>query len=124
MTHHAKNTAGENYIETIHLLSSRSGHAHVSEIAKATGVRKPSVTQALSRLKQQGFIDGKKYGAVTLTRKGSSVAGKLNRQHKLIKDFLIKTLGIDKDTAEKDACIIEHHLSSKTLSSIRRFLNS
>jgi DtxR family Mn-dependent transcriptional regulator len=110
----------EEYIETIHSLQG-SGRAKTGDIARALGVRPPSVTQMLSKLQEEGLVGYEPYLGAVLTRKGRRLAGDLMARHKVIADFL-EILGIDRVTAERDACVIEHHLSPASAARLNQFV--
>ncbi len=114
--------SGENYLETILILHTRSGKAVRSvDIAAELGVSKPSVSRAMSILRENGFIDMEKGGAITLTQKGLDHANHVLERHTVITSFLENVLGVDPETADKDACRIEHIISSETFERIKNF---
>ena len=85
------------------------------------GFSKPSVSRAVGLLKSGGYINVDKDGYITLTEIGREVAVKMYDRHKLLTDFLI-SLGVDKDTATKDACKIEHHISDESFEALKRHI--
>ena len=114
----------ENYLETIYLLEKEHGHAHVRDIAKGLRVKMPSVTEALGKLKGAKLVNYQKYGFITLTRKGIRLAQSVNRRHITLYKFLRNILGVDKFTAEEDACKIEHVINPKTLVKLSKLIES
>jgi DtxR family Mn-dependent transcriptional regulator len=62
------------------------------------------------------------YGDIQITPQGESYAANVLRRHKLIKHFLIDTLGVDEKTAEQDACQMEHVMSSSTVDKLYEYL--
>ena len=114
--------SGENYLETILVLHTRSGKAVRSvDVAAELGVSKPSVSRAMGILRENGFINMEKGGAITLTPKGLEHAGHVLERHTVITSFLENVLGVDPETADKDACRIEHIISSETFERIKNF---
>ncbi len=106
----------EDYLKIIFQLERERRVARVKDIAARKGVRMASVTGALRRMSREGLVN---YGArefVELTDEGSELARKILQRDEFLRQFLTRTLGLDKDIAEKDACALEHHLSSETLS--------
>ncbi len=114
----------EDYLEIIYILGQNSKSVGVTDIAKALFISKPSVTRAVSTLKDEKFLNQEKYGKISLTEKGIQAAKTIYDKHKIISEFLTRVLGIDSQTAEIDACKIEHILSHKTIKSIENFLKT
>ncbi|MFN4216524.1 MAG: metal-dependent transcriptional regulator [Brevinematales bacterium] len=112
----------EDYIESIYLLAENRGFARVKEIAEKLGVSKPSVIQALRQLSHQGLIEQERYGYIRLTENGEKMAFLVFRRHYLLRDFLV-ALGVSSETAEKDACQMEHIVSDETMRIIEGFLS-
>lgn len=106
--------SGENYLETILLLERRNGIVRLVDIANELGVSKPSVNRAMGVLKRDGYVLQELYGDITLTQSGRERANAILKRHKSITDFLSQVLGVDSQTAENDACRIEHVISQQT----------
>ena len=109
----------ENYLEMISFLSDEPenipGGIRVTDIASRLNVSKPSVLTALKNLEEQGFIEHRHYSTVTLTKKGKLEAMSIRERHLLLTSYLRDILGVSAETAEKDACKMEHLLSDETL---------
>lgn len=112
----------EMYLETIYILQQEENHAHSADVAKRLNVSKPSVTKAMNALKEQGLIEQEKYGPITLTKEGMSIAKTVYENHHLITKFIISALNMSPDKAEKDACKIEHVISSDMVEAIKEYL--
>jgi DtxR family Mn-dependent transcriptional regulator len=111
----------EDYLKIIFQLERERRVARVKDIAARKGVRMASVTGALRRMSKEGLVH---YGArefVELTDEGSELARKVLQRNDFLRQFLSLTLGLDVKTAERDACAIEHHLSSETLARLAAF---
>jgi DtxR family Mn-dependent transcriptional regulator len=104
----------EDYLEMVSFLADE-GSVRVTDIAARLGFTKPSVHAALKALEERGLIEHERYGDVMLTEKGRMLASEIRERHDLIKNFLINALGVSAETAEKDACKMEHILSEETL---------
>ena len=104
----------EDYVELIAELIEAHGEARPVDIAERLGVKAPTVTKNISRLKDAGLVRREKYRAIFLTDKGQSLAEACRRRHRIVVAFL-QSLGIDEATAERDAEGIEHHVSEVTL---------
>lgn len=113
----------EDYVELIADLIQEHGEARPVEIAARLGVRAPTVTKTLERLARDGLITRAKYRSVFLTDEGRALAKECRRRHDIVLQFLIR-LGLDPETAERDAEGIEHHVSERTLALFAKFANS
>lgn len=110
----------EDYLETIYLLIKDTGSACVRDVAKSLGVKMPSVVKALHELKSLELVNQEPYSSIELTKKGERLAKSVLSRHELLKTFLIR-LGVKPETADEDACRMEHILSAETLDKIRTY---
>ena len=113
--------SGEMYLETILVLKNKQDVVRAIDIAEDMGFSKPSVSRALSILKEEKYISVDDKGSITLTRKGSLVAKKIYERHVVLSDMLI-TLGVDRKTALEDACRVEHVISDKSFAAIKKYI--
>ena len=111
--------SGEMYLETILILKNRQDTVRAIDIADSMGFSKPSVSRALSILKEENYISVDEKGFIKLTRKGSMVAKKIYERHVVLSDMLI-ALGVDRKTALEDACRIEHVISDQSFAAIKK----
>lgn len=109
--------ASEDYLESMLMMRLRHGYIRSIDVAEHLGVTKPSVSYATRRLKESGHITMDKDGLITLTDKGMEVASRMLDRHKTLTAFLV-ALGVDHETAEADACRIEHDISQQTYDAI------
>ncbi len=112
----------EDYIEIIYVLSQNSSGVGVTDVAKALGISKPSVNRAIRALKLKNLVIQEKYGKITLTPMGKSIANTVYSKHRMLRDFFAVVLGVSNETAESDACKIEHMLSDETFGMIEKIL--
>ena len=112
------NESGEMYLEAIYVLSKKINGVHAIDVGEYLGFSKPSVSRALSILKDKNLIIVDKESHIILTNSGSALAEKIYTRHIAIKDFLIR-LGVSEDVAEQDACKIEHVLSDETFTALK-----
>ncbi len=112
--------SGEMHLETIYILSQKYENVRSLDVAEYMGFSKPSVSRAVSLLKKGEYITADKMGFLHLTEKGKSVAETMFERHTLLTTFLEK-IGVEKETASRDACKIEHHISKETFSAIKKF---
>ena len=109
--------SSEDYLETMLMLSEQRGYVKSIDIARHLDVTKPSVSYATKRLRENGYITMDDDGLIHLTESGLAIATKIYDRHKMLSRFLL-LLGIDKDTADEDACKIEHDISQATYEAI------
>jgi len=112
----------EDYLEAIALLSEGDKAARVTEISQVLGVKKPSVTSALTKLAQEGLIEHERYGQALLTAKGEIIARDILCRHEILRNFLTEILNIDPEIATKDACKMEHITSPVTIERLTKFV--
>lgn len=110
----------ENYLETIYLLQERNGTVRSVDIAKELGYSKPSISRAMKLLKTENFIDIDESGCITFTKKGLEKALDIYDKHVTITRFFTEVLGLNKESAEQDACRIEHVISDDTFYAIKK----
>ncbi|MBR4430271.1 MAG: metal-dependent transcriptional regulator [Clostridiales bacterium] len=109
--------SAEDYLESMVILKEKNGYIRSVDIAEFLGVTKPSVSNAMKRLREENYIEMNRSGFITLTEKGMEIADKIYTRHKKLTDFFI-ALGVDPDVAEDDACKIEHDISDETFDAI------
>ena len=83
--------SGEMYLETILVLSQRTGFVRAIDIGEEMGYSKPSVSRAVGILRQGGYIHVAEDGGITLTESGHAVAEKIYERHRLLTSFLGQT---------------------------------
>ena len=115
--------SGEMYLETIHVLSKTNPHVRSIDISEHMGYSKPSVSRAVSILKQDGYILVDRDGFITLTESGRTVAEKIFERHTLLSGILMR-LGVSPETAADDACRIEHAISDESFDAIKRHIQA
>lgn len=112
----------EDYLEAVFVLSKKTESVRLTDIAEFLNVSKPSVNRAVNTLMQNGFLEHKVYGDVSITPAGESYAASVLRRHRIIKKFLTDQLGVDEKTAETDACQMEHVMSPTTIDKLYEYL--
>jgi len=110
----------EDYLEAVYMLIDEGRPAQVSDVAKRLSVKKPSVVKAIHELKKLELVRQEPYQNIELTEKGRRLARRVLGLHTLLRDFLVQ-LGVSSRIADKDACLMEHILSSETVGCIRDF---
>ena len=115
--------SGEMYLETIYVLLEKKSSVRSIDIAEYMNFSKPSVSRAVGNLKKENYITVDKDGLISLTEKGSLAAQKIFERHTVLSRALV-LLGVDDETAAEDACKIEHVISDKTLTAIKKYLEN
>ena len=114
--------SAEDYLETILMLQETRGHVRSIDIVNKLNYSKPSVSVAMKKLRENGYIVMDGEGFITLTENGLAIAENVYGRHKLISRFL-REIGVDEETAAAEACRIEHDLSQDTVDKLREHLN-
>ena len=109
--------SAEDYLETILMLSQRMGKVRSIDVVNELGFTKASVSIAMKKLRENGYIEMDKDGLITLTDSGMQIAAKMLQRHHTLTNFLVD-LGVDPETAEEDACKMEHDISDQTFRAI------
>lgn len=110
--------SAENYLETILILKNRNGIVRSIDIANELNFSKPSISIYMKNLKAAGYIDIDSHGIINLTESGRDIAETIYERHRLLSEWLIY-LGVDEETAVKDACRIEHVISPESFAAIK-----
>ena len=113
--------SAENYLETILTLKQRLGVVRSIDIANELQFSKPSVSVAMKKLRENGYIEMDSEGFITLLPPGEEVARRISERHELLTEFFVR-LGVSREVAAADACKIEHDLSEETFSRICQFV--
>ncbi len=111
--------SAENYLETILVLHKRNGEVHAIDIANELCFSKPSISNAMKRLKENGYIQVDKNSCITLTESGQEIAVRVYERHLILTKYFLE-LGVCEETAKKDACRIEHVISDETFELIKK----
>lgn len=116
--------SGENYLETILLLEQEKGMVRSVDIANKLDFTKASISRAMGILKREEYITVEDGGNIVLTEKGRKRAKSVYEKHRLIAQFLVEALEVGEETAEQDACRIEHIISEETFSQMKLWLEA
>lgn len=112
--------SGEMYLEAILVLSRKSSFVRSVDVSEYLQYSKPSVSRAMGILRKEEYIHMDKDGAITLTQTGRALAEKILERHTVLSRLLM-TLGVSQETAEADACKMEHAISDESFQTIKRF---
>lgn len=114
--------SGEDYLETIYLLTRQNAFVRSVDIANELGFSKASISRAMRILREEGLVTVAEDGGIKLTKAGTRRAIAVYERHTLITDFFAQYLGVNPVTAEKDACKIEHVISEETYLRLRSYM--
>ena len=110
--------SGENYLETILMLKESKGSVRSIDIVRQMNFSKPSVSRAMSLLRENGYITMDKAGWIQLTESGMEVASRIYERHRLLTKWLM-ALGVSPEVAAEDACRMEHDISNETFEKLK-----
>ncbi|MBQ8110684.1 MAG: metal-dependent transcriptional regulator [Clostridia bacterium] len=113
--------SAEDYLEMILRLIEEKGYARSVDIAVGLSVSKPSVSVAMKQLREGGYIAMDKDNYISLTDSGMEIAQRIYERHKVLTRLLM-LIGVDAETAQEDACKVEHDISIKTFDAIKEQL--
>lgn len=111
--------SAQNYLETILVLQKRNGQVRSIDIVNELNFTKPSVSVAMKNLRQSELIEVDESGYITLMPKGLSIAEEIYERHTILTDWLIQ-IGVNPNTADEDACKIEHVISTESFLAIKK----
>ena len=114
--------SAEDYLETILILKERLGLVRSIDIVNELGYSKPSVSVAMKKLRENGYIEVDGGGFISLNPSGLEIAQKIYSRHRVLTHALI-ALGVNEDIAAADACKIEHDLSEETFQKIKEHMS-
>lgn len=114
--------SGENYLETILVLSRRLQYVRSIDIVRELNFSKPSISRAVHLLKEQGLIEIDENSLITLTKQGREKAEAIYERHKILTVFLQETAKVSYELAEQDACKIEHIISNEVFLGIKNYI--
>ena len=114
--------SAEDYLESILVLQQRRGQVRSIDIVNELGYSKPSVSIAMKKLRENGYITMDADGSITLNESGMAIASRIYGRHKTLAKLFMQ-LGVTPEVASEDACKVEHDLSEETYGCIQQFLD-
>ena len=114
--------SGEMYLETILILSKEKKYVRSIDVCEYMGYSKPSISRAVSLLRNSGYVDMDDRGYLSLTDAGRAIAEKIYERHQVLSKVL-RSLGVDDKAAAEDACRIEHVISDETFAAIKEHIS-
>jgi Mn-dependent transcriptional regulator len=110
--------AVENYLETILILSQKQPDVHAIDICSYLGYSRPTVSIILKKMKDEGLVTVDDDNHIRLTDTGKEVAERIYDRHTVLTDLFIY-LGVNRDVAAEDACMVEHDISDETFECLK-----
>ena len=110
--------SAEDYLEAILAIREKKGTARSIDVAHHLNYSKPSVSRAMSLLRENGYVTMDKDGLLDLTDAGMAIASRIYERHRLLTEWLT-ALGVSPEVAEEDACRIEHDISEETFARLK-----
>ena len=117
-----KTESREDYLETILLLMKKNGAVRSIDIANELNYSKASISRAVGILKNSGLITVSPSGQISFTEEGYQKASDVYEKHTILKEFLETILKVYSETAEQDACKIEHVISDESYFKLKEFV--
>lgn len=112
--------SSEDYLECILVLSMRQPTVRSIDIVHETGYAKPSISVAMKKLRENGYITVDEDSHIRLTESGTEIAKRVYERHMLLTEMFEK-LGISHDVADADACRVEHVISEETFLKLKEY---
>ena len=113
--------SAEDYLESILMLKEKNGYVRSIDVATELGVTRPSVSYAMKRLRENGYILFDESDRISLTDKGLEIAERIYTRHKVLTKILVD-ICVDEKTARADACKVEHDISDQTFQALQKHL--
>lgn len=117
----AVSEAIENYLETIYILSQQQNEVHAIDICSYLSYSRPTVSIVLRQMREHGLVTVNEDNHIFLTGEGQRIASRIFERHEVL-TLLLTQLGVNHETAVRDACKIEHDLSDETFEAIKRHM--
>jgi len=105
--------SSENYLEAILMVQEQKGMCRSIDVVHQLGFSKPSVSRAMSQLREGGYVTMDQNGWLDLTEAGREIAERIYARHRLL-TYCLTALGVSPNVAAEDACLIEHDISEET----------
>lgn len=113
--------SSEDYLEAILLVRNRDKRCRRIDVARQLGFSKPSVSNAVAKLEAEGLVERGEDGDLLLTENGERIAQHTLEKHEFFAS-LFERLGVDRKTAQDDACALEHNISDESYQALSGFI--
>ena len=115
--------SAENYLEAILMVKEEKGAVRPIDIVRHMDFSKPSVSRAMSLLRENGYITMDRDGFIELTPSGYEIAARIYERHQLLTQWLVR-LGVTPEVAAADACRLEHDMSAETFQKLKDHIHT
>lgn len=112
----------QDYLEAILAIQEKQKVARVKDIAERLNILKGSVTGVLKNLAEKGLINYEPYSFITLTDQGKKIASEITRRHRVIRNFLQNILLMTPESADQNACRMEHAMDREAIDRLVAFI--
>lgn len=116
----ALHKSGEDYLEAILILQKQRETVRSIDLVHYTGYSKASISHAVSTLEKCGLLKKDQNKYLRLTPMGKEIAERIYEKHCVLSELLIK-IGVSHETAQTDACRIEHVISDESFQKIKEW---
>lgn len=113
--------SAEDYLEAILMIEQEKGSVRSIDVAHKLNYSKPSVSRAVSLLRENGYITMQRDGQLALTESGKHIAETILERHILITRWLV-AIGVPEEIAAEDACRMEHDVSPVTFEKLKEHI--
>ena len=110
----------EDYLEAVYVLREKNGRVKCVHIAEYMGRSKPTILTAVKALEEKGYIMNNRH-SLLFTEKGEELAKRVHERHQYFKKLLMLA-GVEEETADKEACVMEHVLSEGSYEKLKKYL--
>ncbi len=114
--------SAQDYLESILILSQQKEHVRATDICNYFGYARATVSVFLKQLKEHGYVTIGDHNYINLTEEGRSIAEDMYERHQFLTDLFIK-IGVSEETAQKDACRVEHYVSQETFDAMKAYFS-
>lgn len=91
--------SSEDYLEAMLMLKQSRGYIRSSDIADQLNVTRPSVSSAVRKLKENGYLTMDESSLIELTDSGMRIASSVYRRHRVL-TRIFEAMGVSPDTAQ------------------------
>ena len=123
VSHLSIHASGEDYLEAVLVLRGEKGSVRSVDLAHYLGVTKPSVSHAVGVLRGEGFLEMDADGLLHLTELGQAIAEDIYDRHCYFQKLLLSS-GVEPEKAEREACRMEHAISTESYRRLREMLDA
>ena len=113
----------EDYLEAMYILKRQKGYVRNFLLCNYLNYSKASVSVAIRGLVAEGYVIKDEHGYVELTAEGKKIAKKVYARHLLLEEFL-ELIGVSPETANHDACRMEHTISEESYKKIQELVRT